>query len=91
MAGNGYWPQELPDVKLGLSSLQGLTRTEREVLHHLAKCVSIRKIADKMFIEEATVKTHLRNMCMKTGCENKTELLVLAMQAKVVMPENSVE
>lgn len=88
MSGAGYWPQELPDVKFGATSLQGFTKTEREVLYHLATCVSIRKIAEKMFVEEATIKTHLRNMCSKAGCENKTELLILAMQAKVVLPES---
>lgn len=86
MEGTGYWPTELPDVKIGLCSLEGLTKTEREVLSYLAECVSIRKIAEKMYVEEATVKTHLRNICNKTGCENKTELLVMAMQAKVVLP-----
>lgn len=86
MEGQGYWPQELPDVKIGLTSLKGFTKTEREVLYHLADCVSIRKIAENMFVEEATIKTHLRNMCTKAGCDNKTELLILAMQAKVVLP-----
>lgn len=42
-----------------------------------------------MFVEESTVKTHLKSIYQKVGCANKTELLVLAMQAKLVLPEEA--
>lgn len=86
MEGKNYWPEEIPNVKLGMSFLNQFTKTEREVLYYLVEYISIKKIADKMCVEDVTIKTHLRNMCQKAGCGNKTELLVLAMQAKVVLP-----
>jgi len=84
--GENYWPDNSPNVELGETTIGSLTDTEKEVLHNLVECVSIKKIAEKMFVEESTVKTHLKNICQKAGCSNKTELLVLAMQAKLVLP-----
>ncbi|MDD6275229.1 MAG: helix-turn-helix transcriptional regulator [Clostridia bacterium] len=78
----------MPDVELGDTFLGRLTDTERQVLYNLVEYVSIKKIAENMFIEESTVKTHLKNICTKTGCENKTELLVAALQAKLVLPKS---
>ena len=49
--------------------------------------ISLKKTAEKMFVEESTVKTHLKSIYQKVGCANKTELLVLAMQAKLVLPK----
>lgn len=49
--------------------------------------ISIKKMAEKMFVEESTVKTHLKSIYLKVGCANKTELLVLVMQAKLVLPK----
>ncbi len=86
MQGTGYWPEDNPDVSLGDTTLNQLTATEQEVLYQLVRCISIRKIAEEMFISETTVKYHLKNICSKTGCENKTELMVLALQKKMVIP-----
>ncbi len=81
-----YWPESHPDVPLGETMLNELTPTEQEVLYQLVCCVSIRKIAEVMFIEETTVKYHLKNICEKAGCKNKTELMILALQNKLVIP-----
>ena len=52
----------------------------------MVECISIKKMAEKMFVEETTVKTHLKNIYNKVGCSNKTELLVMVMQSKLVLP-----
>ena len=79
MDGRNYWP-------LGNTTIHALTDTEKEVLHYLVECISIKKMAEKMFVEETTVKTHLKNIYNKVGCSNKTELLVMVMQSKLVLP-----
>ena len=86
MDGRNYWPEEAPDVELGNTTIHALTDTEKEVLHYLVECISIKKMAEKMFVEETTVKTHLKNIYNKVGCSNKTELLVMVMQSKLVLP-----
>ena len=52
----------------------------------MVECISIKKMAEKMYVEETTVKTHLKNIYNKVGCSNKTELLVMVMQSKLVLP-----
>ena len=84
--GRYYWPEEAPNVELGDTKISALTETEKEVLHNLVECISIKKMAEKMFVEESTIKTHLKSIYLKVGCANKTELLVLAMQSKLVLP-----
>ncbi len=89
LAGKNYWPKEAPEVPLGDTTTKSLTDTEKEVLHWLVECVSVKKIAEKMFVEESTVKTHLQNIYNKVGCKSKTELLVMILQAKLVLPQKS--
>jgi LuxR family transcriptional regulator of csgAB operon len=50
-----------------------LTRREVEVLNHLASGRTNRKIADKMYLSQATVKSHLYNIFRKLGVSNRLE------------------
>lgn len=84
--GGTYYPRKLPDIKIGETSINDFTPTEIQVLYLLLEYVSIHEIAEKMYVEDSTVKTHLMHMCMKAGCKNKTELAVLAAGSKLVMP-----
>ena len=85
-AGDGYWPQEAPPVEIGQAVSTQFTETEVAVLHALVECVSVRAMAEKLFVEETTIKSHLKNICNKVGCGSKTELLILLMEAKYVLP-----
>ena len=87
--GSGYWPGASPDVAIGDSRISQLTETEINVIHALVECVSIKKMAEKLFVEESTIKTHLKNIYNKVGCSNKTELLIMVMQAKLVLPKKN--
>ena len=89
MDGRNYWPEESPDVELGNTTIHTLTATEKEVLHYLVECISIKKMAEKMFVEETTIKSHLKNIYNKVGCSNKTELLLMVMQSKLVLPRKT--
>ncbi len=85
--GRCWWPESVPEVTIGNTISSAFSEAEMRVLHALVECVSIRKMAEKLFIEETTVKTHLKNIYNKVGCSNKTELLIMLMQAKLVLPE----
>ena len=50
-----------------------LTRRERDVLEVLATGASIKEIAEKLFLSQPTIKTHLNNIYRKLGCANKIE------------------
>ncbi|KIR02831.1 Transcriptional regulator DegU, LuxR family [Lachnospiraceae bacterium TWA4] len=84
--GSNYWPKESPNVELGDTCWNDLTPTEKDVVYNLVKCISIKKTAQAMCIEETTVKYHLKNICSKVNCKNKTELLVLVIQSRLVLP-----
>lgn len=61
-----------------------LTSKEKEVLQMVAKGESNKQIADKMFVKEVTVKTHLNSIFKKLKVANRTQAVLLAMQADLV-------
>lgn len=53
-----------------------LTEREREALQLLALGYSNQKIADKLYISKATIKTHLHNLFQKLEVKNRTEAVM---------------
>ena len=47
--------------------------------------VITRFIAEKLNITENTVKSHIRHMMEKTGCESRTELAIAARVSGIVI------
>lgn len=43
-------------------------------------------ITKKLFVSEATVRTHVSRILMKTGSRDRTEAVVLAYQSRLVQP-----
>lgn len=65
-------------------SLDILTSKETEVLQMVAKGASNKQIADKMFVKEVTVKTHLNSIFKKLKVANRTQAVLLAMQTDLI-------
>lgn len=59
-------------------ALEGLTRRERQVLQLLATGATNKKIAEELFISEGTVKTHVKHLFERLGCDNRTEVGIIA-------------
>jgi len=61
-----------------------LTTRETEVLGLVAQGANNQEIAEKLFVREVTVKTHLNNIFKKLNVSNRTQAVLLAMQLKII-------
>lgn len=61
-----------------------LTPKEKEVLALVAKGASNQEIADKLYVRDVTVKTHLNSIFKKLKVTNRTQAVLLAMQMNLV-------
>lgn len=61
-----------------------LTEREREVLVLLVDGLTNREIADRLYISDSTVKTHVSNILSKLGVATRTEAVSLALQKGLI-------
>lgn len=64
--------------------VEPLTLREIEVLTLVAKGANNQVIADKLFVKEVTVKTHLNSIFKKLKVTNRTQAVLLAMQMNLI-------
>ncbi len=74
------YPEEGADADLP----EPLTRKEIRVLKLLAEGHSNSAMAEKLFVSDSTIRTHLRNINAKLNASNRTEAVAIARKAGVV-------
>ncbi|WP_256842672.1 response regulator transcription factor [Ornithinimicrobium cryptoxanthini] len=70
----------------GRPSLDMLTPRELDVLSELSDGATNSQLSKRMVLSEATVKTHISRMLMKTGCHDRAQLVALAYRSGHVQP-----
>ena len=65
-------------------NIDALTPKEKEVLSLVAKGASNQEIADKLCVQDVTVKTHLNTIFKKLKVKSRTQAVLLAIQMNMV-------
>ncbi|MBR1943267.1 response regulator transcription factor [bacterium] len=79
--------KQTKSVDISFSSdepVETLTQREKEVLSLVAKGASNHDIAEKLFLKEVTVKTHLNSVFKKLKVSNRTQAVLLGMQMNLI-------
>ena len=77
--------QPLPELAAE-AKLDELTRREREVLELIARGLSNREIATELFVEESTVRTHVKRIQMKLQLRDRVQIVIFAYESGVNQP-----
>lgn len=87
MAGEEVYPDAPPETRVGMASSSELTDREVQILRALVDGLSNDDIATRLHLAPSTVKTHMRHLLEKTGCENRTQLALEARVSGLVVGE----
>lgn len=76
----------LPPGPDGAAVAAALTPREREVLTLVAEGLSNADLCERLYLSEATVKTHVARILMKTGSRDRAAAVALAYRSGFVRP-----
>ncbi|KRB37307.1 LuxR family transcriptional regulator [Microbacterium sp. Root180] len=75
-----------PSAEAGSDPLEELTDRERDVFLAIAVGLTNAEIAQRLFLSESTVKTHVGRVLAKTGARDRVQAVILAHRRGVVPP-----
>ncbi len=61
-----------------------LSKREYEVLREIALGLSNKEIADKLFLSESTIKTHVSNLLVKLNAKRRTQAIQIAKELQIL-------
>jgi DNA-binding NarL/FixJ family response regulator len=85
----GHFASRTPVSNPKTSLLQSLTEREHEVFELIAQGLSNGEIADRLYLSEGTVKTHVKHVFDKLEARDRTQVVILAYELGVVKPRGT--
>lgn len=86
LSGKHFWPDGVPDVRLGNTLSCDLSDREIETLRLLCEGKTNAEIAVKLNVGESSVRTYINRMLEKTGYTNRNRLMIAAVGKRMVVP-----
>ncbi|WP_319946571.1 response regulator transcription factor [Flagellimonas myxillae] len=62
----------------------GISEREYEVLVHISKGLSNKEIANRLFVSESTIKTHVSNLLVKLDAKRRTQAIQNARSLQIL-------
>ena len=62
----------------------GISKREYEILEEISIGLSNKEIAEKLFVSESTVKTHVSNLFVKLDAKRRTQAIQRAKELKII-------
>lgn len=80
------YKKALPVNEINLQKIKALEITEREyeVLQGISDGLSNKEIADKLYLSESTIKTHVSNLLLKLNAKRRTQAIQIAKDLKII-------
>ncbi len=77
---------DIPTVKIDQQKIEALEISKREyqVLEEISKGLSNKEIADKLFLSESTIKTHVSSLLSKLNAKRRTQAIQKAKELHIL-------
>ena len=73
---------EIDDKKI---SELGISNREYEILIKISEGLSNKEIAEKLFVSESTIKTHISNLYVKLDAKRRTQAIQRAKEMNLIL------
>ncbi|MEW4923326.1 response regulator transcription factor [Algibacter sp. 2305UL17-15] len=78
--------QPVSNTKIDLQKIEvlGISKREYEVLREVALGLSNQEIAEKLFVSESTIKTHVSNLLVKLNAKRRTQAIQISKELNII-------